>query len=81
VIRVRCSSGDDACAGAVRLLAGKQTLGKGRFTVAAGAKGSIRVKLNRKARKLLAERKRATATLTIAYGDGRTESIRLRLTR
>ena len=80
-IRVRCSPGANACAGKVRLRVGGRTLGKGRFTVAAGATGSIRVELNRKARKLLARRKRAEATLTIAYGDGRTQRIRLRLTR
>ena len=81
VIRVRCSPGANACAGKVRLRVGGRTLGKGRFTVAAGAAGSIRVELNRRARKLLAQRKRAAATLTIAYGDGRTQRIRLRLTR
>jgi hypothetical protein len=65
----------------VRLRVGKRTVGTGRFTVTAGANGTIRVKLNRKARKLLAQRKRATATLTITYGDGRTQRVRLRLTR
>ena len=43
--------------------------------------GTIRVKLNRKGRRLLAQRKRANATLTITYRDGRTERVRLRLTR
>jgi len=80
-IRVRCSPGANACAGAVRLRVGKRTVGTGRFKVAAGANGTIRVKLNRKARKLLTQRKRARATLTITYGDGRTERVRLRLTR
>ena len=70
-IRVRCSPGANACAGTVRLRAGGRTIGKGRFTVAAGANGSIRIELNRKARKLLAQRKRVTATLAIAYRDGR----------
>jgi hypothetical protein len=65
----------------VRLRVGRQTLGKGRFRIAAGANGTIRVTLNRKARRLLAQRKRATATLAIAYGDGRTERVRVRLTR
>jgi hypothetical protein len=65
----------------VRLKVGGRTIGKGRFTVAAGADGRIRIVLNRKARKLLAQRKRAMATLSIAYGDGRTQRIRLRLTR
>jgi hypothetical protein len=81
VIRVRCAPGTTECAGTVRLRVGGKTLGKGRFTVAAGAKGSIRVELNRKARKLLAQRKRASATLAIAYGDGRTERLPVRLTR
>jgi hypothetical protein len=65
----------------VRLRVGKRTGGAGRFTVAAGANGTIRVRLNRKARKLLAQRKRAAATLAITYGDGRTQLVRLRLTR
>ena len=65
----------------MRLRVGKRMVGTGRFNVAAGANGTIRVKLNRKARKLLAQRQRATATLTIAYRDGRTQRVRLRLTR
>jgi hypothetical protein len=81
VIRVRCSRGANACAGTVRLRVGRRTIGKGRFRIAAGTNGRIRVKLNRKARKLLAQRKRATATLAIAYRDGRTQRVRVRLTR
>jgi hypothetical protein len=65
----------------VRLRVGNKTVGTGRFRIAAGANGTIRVQLKRNARKLLAQRKRATATLTITYGDGRTQAIRLRLTR
>jgi hypothetical protein len=82
-IRVRCSpdASASACAGAVRLRVGTRTIGTGRFTVAAGADGTIRVKLNRRARKLLAQRRRAGATLTITYGDGRTQRVRVRLTR
>ena len=81
VIRVRCSRGAEACAGAARLRVGKRTVGTGRFRIAAGAEGTIRVKLNRKGRRLLAQRRRADATLTITYRDGRTERVRLRLTR
>ena len=39
------------------------------------------MKLNRRARALLKGSKRARVTLTIAYADGRTERVRLRLTR
>jgi hypothetical protein len=81
VIRVRCSQGANACAGTVRLRVGRRTIGKGRFRIGAGTNGRIRVKLNRRARKLLAQRKRATATLAIAYRDGRTQRVRVRLTR
>ena len=80
-IRVRCREGASACAGAVRLRVGKRTVGAGRFTVAAGARRTIRVQLNRRARKLLTQRKHAAATLTISYRDGRTQRVRLRLTR
>jgi hypothetical protein len=65
----------------VRLRVGGRTVGTGHFALGAGADGTIRVKLNRRARKLLAQRKRATATLTITYDDGRTQRVRLRLTR
>ncbi len=80
-IRMRCSQGVSACRGAVRLRVGKRTLGTGRFRIAAGDTDTIRVRLNRKGRRLLAQRKRADATLTITYRDGRTERVRLRLTR
>ncbi len=56
-IRVRCS-GARACAGTVRLRVGKRTLGTGR-SGRRGRHDTIRVKLNRKARKLLAQQKRA----------------------
>jgi hypothetical protein len=80
-IRMRCSQGANACRGAVRLRVGKRTVGTGRFRIAAGATDTIRVKLNRKGRRLLARHKRAKATLTITYRDGRKERVRLRLTR
>ncbi|HET9900753.1 MAG TPA: family 16 glycoside hydrolase [Actinomycetes bacterium] len=80
-IRMSCPEGSTTCAGAVRLRAGNRTLGTGRFRVAAGATKTIRVKLNRKARRLLAERRRVMTTLTITYNDGRTKRVRLRLTR
>jgi hypothetical protein len=81
-IRMSCPEGSSAtCAGAVRLRAGNRTLGTGRFRIAAGATKTIRVKLNRKARRLLAERRRVMTTLTITYNDGRTKRVRLRLTR
>ena len=80
-IRMRCSQGANACAGAVRLRVGKRTLGTGRFRIAAGDTDTILVKLNRRARRLLAKHKRAKATLTITYRDGRTERVRLRLMR
>jgi hypothetical protein len=80
-IRMRCSRGANPCAGAVRLRVGERTIGKGRFRIAAGATDTIHVKLNRKARKLLAQRKLVRATLTITYSDGRTKRVRLHLTR
>jgi hypothetical protein len=81
VIRVRCAPGAGACAGTVRLRVAGRTLGTGRFRLAPGANGRIRITLNRKARKLLAQRKRALATLAIDDGDGGTQRIRVRLTR
>ncbi len=80
-IHVRCSRGANACVGAVRMRVGEQRVGKGAFSVAAGATDTIRVKLNRKARELLALRKRVMTTLTITYEDGRTKEVRLQLTR
>jgi len=80
-IRVRCSRGAGACAGTLRLRVGERTVGTGRFRIAAGSTRTIRVALTRRARTLLAQRKRANATLTIRYRDGRTQRVRLRLTR
>jgi Bacterial Ig-like domain (group 3) len=80
-IRMRCSDGANACRGAVRLRVGKRTIGTGRFRIAAGDTDTVRVKLNRKARELLAQRKRVRATLAITYADGRTKRVRLDLTR
>ncbi len=80
-IRVRCTRGAGACAGTVRLRVGERTVGTGRFRIAAGTTRTIRVALTRRARTLLAQRKRANATLTIRYRDGRTQRVRLRLTR
>jgi hypothetical protein len=80
-LRVRCAQGGGDCAGAVRLRIGGKTAGTGRFAVAAGENGTIRIALNRKARKALKKSKRPRATLRIAYADGRTEKLPLRLTR
>jgi hypothetical protein len=80
-IRMSCPEGSTTCAGAVRMRVAKKTIGTGRFRVAAGATKTIRVKLNRRARRLLAERRRVMTTLTITYNDGRTKRVRLRLTR
>ena len=80
-IRVRCRRGPDPCEGAVHLRVGEQTIGWGSFTVAAGTRDAIHVELNSEARELLAERKRVMTTLAITYADGRTERVRLRLTR
>ena len=80
-VRVRCEGDAGTCAGAIRLRAGGKTLGTGRFEIAAGAKRTISVKLNRRARTLLKASRRARVTLTIAYADGRTERVRVRLTR
>ena len=80
-IRVRCSQGARRAPARCACGSASGRVGTGRFRIAAGAEGTIRVKLNRKGRRLLAQRKRANATLTITYRDGRTERVRLRLTR
>ena len=65
----------------MHLWVGEQTIGWGSFRVAAGTRDAIHVELNSEARELLAERKRVMTTLAITYADGRTERVRLRLTR
>ena len=70
---MRCAAGGGECAGTVRLRIGGRTVGTGRFTVAAGENGTIRIMLNRKARKALKRSRRSKATLRIAYADCRTD--------
>ena len=83
VIRVHCPRLALAprCAGSLRLRVGGRTVGSGRFSLAAGETRTVRIDLTRRARRLLADRARVRTTLAITYRDGRTQRIRLRLTR
>jgi hypothetical protein len=56
LLRLRCRGGP--CRGVVRLLARRKLIGKARFSIAAGKAKAIRVKLNRKGKRLLRRTRR-----------------------
>jgi hypothetical protein len=59
------------CAGTVALEAGRVTLGSSTFSVAAGAAARVTVRLSRRARTLLAARRRLTVTEVAVAHDSR----------
>jgi hypothetical protein len=69
-VKVKCSAGVQSCKGRLTLKLRKRKLGAKSFSIPAGGSKSVRVKLNRAARKLVKKRHslRATATIT---GAGR----------
>jgi hypothetical protein len=62
LLRLRCR-GAGPCKGVVKLLLGRKLIGKARFSIALGKTKVIRVKLNRKGKKLLARRHRLKVKL------------------
>ena len=65
-----CSAGASACTGKIWLSFRKATLGKGRYSLAAGDHGKVRILLTRKGRVALEKwpRVRVVATLVTTQG-------------
>jgi invasion protein IalB len=62
-VRVVCPAGGQ-CAGTLALASGKVKVGSARYSVAAGQRATVRIKLSRTARKLIARKRKLTATAT-----------------
>jgi hypothetical protein len=62
LLKLRCGGGGP-CKGVIKLLVGRKLIGKARISIAAGKAKVIRVKLNRRGKKLLARRHRIKAKL------------------
>jgi Ca2+-binding RTX toxin-like protein len=74
-IPVRCSAyATDGCPGSLTLEYRRTTLGKKAFKLAPGTKSTLKVKLSKKAQKLLEKKRRlsATATATVKDASGAT---------
>ena len=80
-VRMRCAAGGRRCAGRLRLRVAGRTVATGRFALEPGTTRTVKVRLNRRARRLLAQRARVKATLVITHRGGRAQRVRLRLTR
>ncbi len=79
-ISLRCVDANCAAKATLKLANGK-VLGKGSFTIKAGATKKVSVKLNQRARTTLAKSKSVRASMVVRFPDGRTQKIWLRLTR
>ena len=62
LLRLRCRGGG-RCKGVVKLLVRRKLIGKARFSIALGKTKTVRVRLNRRGKKLLARRHRLKAKL------------------
>ena len=86
VLRLRCV-GTDRCRGAVRLRRGGRTFGKARFKLAPDQAKRVRVKLNRRGRRLVAGAPRRGARVRVRIdsrdgsGNGWRSTARIRLKR
>ena len=76
-IRVTCPAGPfGACAGRLKLHASRYVVGGARFSVKRGASALVRVKLNKKGRKLIARKRRLKGSATLATTNPSGEAVR-----
>ena len=69
LVKVRCG-GAGVCGGRIVIAVRRSTIGRKTFTLAKGSTGTVKVKLSRKARRLLARRKPLKATIVVQTLDG-----------
>ena len=75
-IAIACATGAD-CSGSIVAKAGKKVVAKGKYAVAAGSTSKVKVKLTKKARKLLKRKKSVRVKVTLSAGSSR----KVKLTR